>query len=163
VRAGDFFGPLPGNNWFSQGMVKPGRPVRAITYPGDPGVGHAWAYLPDLAEAMARIVNEDARLQAFETFHFRGHWDEDGLRMIEAIRSATGLPQLPVRRLPWMLFRLLSPAVPLFREMAEMRYLWREPFDLDNTRLVRLLGGEPHTPIVDAVRETLRGLGCLLQ
>lgn len=25
VRAGDFFGPRAGNNWFSQGLVKPGQ------------------------------------------------------------------------------------------------------------------------------------------
>ncbi|HEY0282789.1 MAG TPA: NAD(P)H-binding protein, partial [Rhizomicrobium sp.] len=34
VRAGDFFGPRAANNWFSQGLVKPGKPVTAITYPG---------------------------------------------------------------------------------------------------------------------------------
>jgi nucleoside-diphosphate-sugar epimerase len=40
VRAGDFFGPDAANNWFSQGLVKPGRPVTAIGYPGRPGFGH---------------------------------------------------------------------------------------------------------------------------
>jgi hypothetical protein len=27
VRFGDFFGPKPGNNWFSQGMISPGGPL----------------------------------------------------------------------------------------------------------------------------------------
>src|SRR5215472_17522908 len=27
VRFGDFFGPKPGNNWFSQGMITPNRPL----------------------------------------------------------------------------------------------------------------------------------------
>src|SRR5277367_6272122 len=39
VRAGDFFGPQSGNNWFSQGLVTPGKPVTAVSYPGRPGVG----------------------------------------------------------------------------------------------------------------------------
>src|SRR5262249_13604751 len=56
VRAGDFFGPSPGNNWFSQGLVKPGRPVSTITYPGARGVGHQWAHLPDVAETMVRLL-----------------------------------------------------------------------------------------------------------
>lgn len=34
VRAGDFFGPRAGNNWFSQGLVKPGQLPRIISYPG---------------------------------------------------------------------------------------------------------------------------------
>src|SRR5215470_9642509 len=45
VRAGDFFGPSAGNNWFSEGVVKPGKPVTSISYPGATGIGHAWAYL----------------------------------------------------------------------------------------------------------------------
>jgi len=45
VRAGDFFGPQPGNSWFSQGLLKPGQPVKAVNLPGMPGVGHQWSYL----------------------------------------------------------------------------------------------------------------------
>ena len=40
LRLGDFFGPRPGNNWFSQGLIKPGQPVTSVTYPGEAGVGH---------------------------------------------------------------------------------------------------------------------------
>jgi hypothetical protein len=42
-----------------------------------------------------------------------------------------------------------------------MRYLWRETVLLDNARLTATIGAEPHTPIAAALRETLRGLGCL--
>ncbi|KAF1016849.1 MAG: hypothetical protein GAK31_00108 [Stenotrophomonas maltophilia] len=40
LRMGDFFGPRPGNNWFSQGLVKAGQPVRRVIDPGTRGVGH---------------------------------------------------------------------------------------------------------------------------
>jgi len=50
VRAGDFFGPRAGNNWFSQALVKPGKPMTVVTYPGRGGGGHQWAYLPVAAE-----------------------------------------------------------------------------------------------------------------
>jgi nucleoside-diphosphate-sugar epimerase len=162
VRAGDFFGPRAGNSWFSQGFVKPGRPVRAVAYPGEPGVGHAWAYLPDAAEAMARLVERDAAASgAFGTFHFAGHWDEDGAGMVAAIRRAAGDPTLRVRRFPWALVAAASPFVPLFRELQELRHLWREPLRLDNARLVAAIGPEPRTPLDDSVRDTLAGLGCL--
>jgi nucleoside-diphosphate-sugar epimerase len=59
------------------------------------------------------------------------------------------------------LIRLLSPFVPLFRELAEMRYLWNTSVRMDNRRLVSVLGDEPHTPFDAAVRATLLGLGCL--
>ena len=44
LRTGDFFGRQAGNNWFAQGLVRPARPITAVSYPGSPGVGHQWAY-----------------------------------------------------------------------------------------------------------------------
>jgi hypothetical protein len=57
--------------------------------------------------------------------------------------------------------RLLSPFVPLFRELTEMRYLWSVPVRMENRQLRAVLGSEPHTPLNIAVRSTLVGLGCL--
>jgi len=161
VRAGDFFGPQAANNWFSQGLVKPGRPVKAITYPGRRGVGHQWAYLPDVAETMVRLLEMPERLKPFAVFHMDGHWDADGAQMIGAIRNAVGNPNIPVGKLPWLMMRALSPVVPVFRELLEMRYLWKLPVRMNNARLKATLGEEPHTPLDEAVRATLRGLGCL--
>jgi nucleoside-diphosphate-sugar epimerase len=160
VRAGDFFGPLAANNWFSQGLVKPGRPVTSITYPGKPGVGHQWAYLPDVAETMVRLIERAAELAPFATFHMDGQWDADGTQMVAAIRAAVGRP-VRVKAFPWWLLTAASPFVPLFRELLEMRYLWRTPIRMSNRRLVEALGAEPHTPLEAAVKATLTGLGCL--
>ena len=49
----------------------------------------------------------------------------------------------------------------LFREMREMRYLWRNSLRMDNARLETVLGREPHTPLDVAVEAALEGLGCL--
>lgn len=160
VRAGDFFGPRLGNSWFSQGLIKPGKPVRSVLYPGRAGVGHAWAYLPDLADTMVRLAGQEAQLAPFESVHFRGHWDADGAQMIGAIRRVAGGAAMTVRQLPWWALRLAAPLVPVFGEMAEMRYLWREPFELDNSKLLGLLGSETHTPLERAVRAALAGMGC---
>jgi nucleoside-diphosphate-sugar epimerase len=161
VRAGDFFGPRAGNSWFSQGLVKPGRPVRSVTYPGPPDVGHAWAYLPDVATTIARLLDREADLQPFDVFHFGGHWFDRGIAIAEATRRVARASGAPIRRFPWFAIYLLSPFVETFREMLEMRYLWRAPLQLDNRKLVAFLGEEPHTPLDTALHDTLRGLGCL--
>lgn len=164
VRAGDFFGPRgTGNSWFNAALVKPGKPVTSVVYPGREGVGHQWAYLPDVAATMVRLVEHEDRLEAFAVFHMDGHWDPDGTAVIGAIGQACGEPHLRVRRFPWWAVTLGSPFVPLFRETLELHYLWREPLRMDNTRLLAFLGEEPHTPLADAVRLTLSGLGCLRQ
>ena len=161
VRAGDFFGPRAGNNWFSQGLVKPGKALGVIDYPGAPGAGHSWAYLPDLAATMVRLVEQEARRAVYEVFHFRGHWDADGTALIAALRRVTGEPRLKVRSMPWWLLRVLAPFAVLPRELLEMRYNWDESFELDNTRLLGFIGGETRTPLDQALRETLEGLGCI--
>lgn len=165
VRAGDFFGPQAGNNWFSQGLIKPGQAVKSIAYPGRPDIGHAWAYLPDLATTMTQLIERESQLGTFETFHFAGHWDADGKQMTRAIRTAAragNRPEdIPVRTFPWPAITLLSPFVTLFREMREMRYLWSEPLQLSNEKLLSVLGTEVRTPLVDAVAASLAGLGCL--
>lgn len=161
VRAGDFFGPHAGNSWFAQGVVKPGAPLKSVVYPGKRDVGHAWAYLPDFAETIARVLDRESDLARFERFHFGGHYFERGVDMAECVREAVGAPRLPIRSFPWLALLALAPVVPLFREMAEMRYLWRRDLKLDNFKLVRFLGAEPHTPIITALRETLIALQCL--
>lgn len=164
VRAGDFFGPHAGNNWFSQGLVQPGKPVQSVSYPGRPGIGHTWAYLPDLAATMTQLVEVESRLAPFETFHFAGHWDADGMQMTRAIGAAARGDKrqsvVRIKSFPWPAITLLSPFVTLFREMREMRYLWQEPLRLNNEKLLGVLGSETRTPLLEAVRTTLAGLRC---
>jgi nucleoside-diphosphate-sugar epimerase len=164
VRAGDFFGPrLTGNSWFSQGLVEAGKPVRTVKLPGKPGVGHQWAYVPDVARTMVDLIARRAELPPFAMFHFGGYWDPDGKRMAEAIcRVAKRHGAQPVvRRFSWWLVYAAAPFVTTLRELLEMRYLWRTPVQLDNARLKETLGREPHTPLDVAVEATLAGLGCL--
>ena len=164
VRAGDFFGPKAGNNWFSQGLIKLGKPVRTVNNPGSKGVGHQWSYLPDVARTMAELLARRDSLAPFAAFHMAGHWDADGSQMSEAIGRvvARRTGQAPrIKSFPWWLLSLASPFVATFREMREMRYLWREPIRMDNSRLINLLGEEPHTPLDAAVEATLLGLGSI--
>jgi nucleoside-diphosphate-sugar epimerase len=108
-----------------------------------------------------RLLEKSDVLEDFAVFHMEGHWDADGTQMIAAIRKAASNPEIKVRKLLWLLMRLLSPFVPLFRELLEMRYLWAIPIHMSNTRLKEVLGSEPRTPLDNAVRETLIGIGCI--
>ena len=164
VRAGDFFGPRAGNSWFSQGLVKPARPVKTVSCPGGRGIGHQWSYLPDVARTMVELLARREMLDPFASFHMAGHWDADGTQMSAAIRRVVsrhtgGEPR--VVAFPWWLVTLASPFVATFREMREMRYLWRTPLRMQNAQLTAVLGHEPHTPLEEAIEATLLGMGCL--
>ena len=161
LRCGDFFGPQPGGSWFSQGMITPGKPIKSIMKPVIGGAGHAWAYLPDVGETFARLLDRDAELPDFARFHFDGVWDDNGMRIIDAVARAIGNTDLKVRRMPWWALPLAAPFNTMMREMAEMKPLWAHPLRLDNRDLVAFLGEEPHTPLDRAIATTLGALGCL--
>ena len=161
ARAGDYFGPRPGNSWLTDGMIRKGKPLRSIMNPAQPGVGHAWGYMPDVAETMARLIERADELAPFEVFHFGGHWFDDNADLARAALRVAGHPEGKVRRFPWWAMVAVSPFVTFAREVLEMRYLWREPIRLDNRKLVAFLGGEPHTALDEALRAALRGAGSL--
>jgi len=160
VRAGDFFGPQAGNNWFSQAVIKPGKRPRRIYNPGQAGVGHQWAYLPDVAETMVQLI-EKGGLADFAAYHMQGHWDEDGTGMTQTIVRVLGAPAVRVTPLPWWALRIASPFSTTLHELMELAYLWNRPVRLVNEKLRAQLGVEPHTPLELAVRTTLVAMGCL--
>jgi nucleoside-diphosphate-sugar epimerase len=156
LRAGDFFGPGATNGWLQQGMVAPGKPLTAVTYPGPLGVRHAWAYLPDLGETAARLLDLEAELAADASFNFGGH-QIDGHELLAAFEGLAGR-KLAVRPFPWFALHAVAPFNETLRELLEMRYLWRDTVLLDNRRLAAQLGAEPHTPLAAALAATLAGL-----
>jgi nucleoside-diphosphate-sugar epimerase len=161
LRAGDFFGPPPSNSWLTEVMAPGVRPLRRVVYPGVREAGRAWAYLPDLGETLARLLDQEDRLGGFARFHFGGHWLSPGVQMAEAVRRVVGDPGLPIRPFPWLVIRALAPFNETFQGLVETSYLWRQPLRLDNARLVAFLGAEPHTPLDEAVRASLPGLAAL--
>jgi nucleoside-diphosphate-sugar epimerase len=158
VRAGDYFGPRKGNNWFSEGLLGGAKSVKRVFYPGPAQVGHSWAYLPDLAETMVRLLERERTLGNFEVFHFRGHWLEEGIEMASSVCRTAGIAPRKIHAFPWFAVVLAAPFVEVCREMLEMRYLWKRPLRLDNRKLVAAIGAEPHTPLDEAVAATFRGV-----
>lgn len=162
LRAGDFFGPAAPNSSLQWLTTRKGGRVRGVYASGPVDVGHAFAYLPDLAETLARLLDRESELAAFETFHFAGHWLARADEMAASIRRVTGDPSIPVKAFPYPMLYVLSPVVETFRELLEMRYLWEKPIGLDDGKLRAFLGGDvPATPYDTAMRESLADMGCL--
>lgn len=159
LRAGDYFGPGARSSWFAQAMVTSGKPLTRVTNPARGG-GHSWAYLPDLAEAFARLLEIPDRLKPFERLQFEGLFDETGTTLTQALSRVAG-KDLSVWPFPWWLIRALAPFGGFMREAAEIAPYWRHPVRLNNTRLIELLGEEPRTDLDLALRETLASLNSL--
>lgn len=161
LRAGDFFGPGLGGQSMDWLTVRRGGRVRSVYAPGPSHVGHAFAYLPDLGEAAARLADREAELPALASFHFTGHWLGGAQGLAQSIRRVLGRPDLPIKPFPVAVLRLIAPFNETIRELLEMQYLWKKPIGLSNRRLVAFLGEEPHTALDTAVRATLDDMGML--
>jgi nucleoside-diphosphate-sugar epimerase len=163
VRAGDFYGSGTGS-WLDMAIGK-GLHQGRLVYPGPLDVPHAWAYLPDLARCFVALAQRDD-LPSHVRFHFPGH-TLTGAELLDAIEKAArelGVwNNRPMRRsaFPWWALRALGWAVPMWRELAKMSYLWRVPHALDGRRLARAIGPLPHTPLAQAMRATLLATAAL--
>ncbi len=163
IRAGNFFGSGTGT-WFDAVSVKDIR-KGAFTSPGGLDTATAWAYLPDLAQTFVKVAQERRRLKAFEVFHFKGSslTDQRWLDLLTPIAREQGWLKtnqcMAFKPLPWAVIRLGALFVPAWAALLEMRYVWNTPHQLDNARLVELIGPEPHTPLGKAVRRSLAELG----
>ncbi len=155
LRSGDFFGAGSGS-YFDRLLVRDIASGR-LTYPGPLDVVHEWAYLPDLAEALRRLVDARATLPPFAQFGFPGH-AVTGREMVGAISRACGRG-FNVSSMPWPMLRLFGAVIPVFRELSEMAYLWSTPHAIDGTRLAAVIGDIPFTPLDRAVASALLDLG----
>lgn len=155
VRAGDFIDDRQTGNWFESHIaarVDRGR----VLYPGPLDCVHAWAWLPDLARAMAALATVRASLPAFATFGFAGY-TLTGRELIASLERGAGR-SLAVNGLPWPLLRLAGLVSPVLRETVEMAYLWRTPHAIDGTRLAAALPGFRPTPVDRAIAAALAGI-----
>lgn len=169
IRAGDFFGHGTGS-WLDLMIAKDLARGRLV-YPGPLDRPHAWAYLPDLAQAFVAVAERSDNAPAFETLHFAGH-TATGAEFIAALQqAAAALGVAPaagwrVGGFPWPLIRAAGLVWPMGRALARMSYLWRVPHALDGRRLAARIGGtgsssppwEPR-PLAEALRLALADLG----
>jgi nucleoside-diphosphate-sugar epimerase len=163
LRAGDFFGGGSGS-WVDLVIVKSLRAGKLV-YPGPTDLAHAWAYLPDLAHAFVATAARPPQAAArFERFGFAGH-TLTGAELLAAIEgAAASLGIVPASgwkhgNMPWGIIRIGGLVVPMWRQLAEMAYLWKVPHTVDGAVLEQSVGPLPATPLGEALRETLLGLG----
>lgn len=158
LRAGDFFGTAGTGSWFDLVITsKLGK--NKLTYPGPLDRKHAWTYLPDLADSFVRLAETASKNRSFECFHFPGH-NVTGTELKAAIEKAVG-HELKTVGLPWPILKLAGMAVPMWREIAEMRYLWHDAHSMMSSELAERIGSVPHTSFQTAVRNALVDLDLL--
>ena len=152
LRAGDFYGTAKGGNWFDQ-MIASKLRKGAFTWPGTSNIPHAFAYLPDLADAFIALAERSSELGPWTTFNFEGH-TLTGDQTKSIIETIIG-KKLKSTAAPWMIIRAIGIFQPIMRELAKMSYLWFTPHSLSGKKLEQFLGHVKSTSPEAALRQTL--------
>jgi nucleoside-diphosphate-sugar epimerase len=156
LRAGDYFGGDGRGAWFDRVIIKDIGAGR-LTWPGPLDRVHEWAYLPDYAQALVRLTDARGRLAPFTAVGFAGH-AVTGREFAAAIARACRR-DFKIGYMPWRMLKLMGFAVPVFRELCEISYLWSVPHAIDGAALTAIIGEIPHTPLDQAVAAALASLG----
>lgn len=152
LRAGDYIDTEASGNWFDQILTaKLGKGI--LSYPGQPNIDHAWAYLPDVTRAAVQLAQMRDDLHRYEEVLFEGY-TLTGHQLAEYIHAATGV-NVKLKQMNWLPIRLVAPVWNMGRSLLEMRYLWDTPHRLDPRRFDQLLPDFVPTPIDQALRRAL--------
>ena len=152
VRAGNFYGSeLPGD-WFGELILREAKQHRVALNPAY-FVKNAWAYLPDLAQALLIVAKQRSQFSAFENFHFAGH-------LVTADETCSALEKAVPYQLkrvgyPWFLLKMMG-GMPVIRGLVEMRYIWENELGLHDPRLEALLGSHFGMPFEVAIAHTAK-------
>jgi nucleoside-diphosphate-sugar epimerase len=152
LRGGDFIEREQTGNWFDSQIANKAH-KGIFTYPGRMDAVHAWAYLPDMARAMADLAEIRTELPRFATFGFEGY-SLTGAELKAAVALSVAHP-LKLKSTPWGILGLIGVFSPVLREVIEMRYLWDTPHRIDGTALQAALPHFKLTPLAVAMSDAL--------
>ena len=153
--AGDFYGPTASDQspLLGRRFLKALGLGRTMTVFGDPDVPHACAYIPDVAEGLATLGENEKALG--RAYHLPTSWNGSIRELMTKFALAAGRP-LRLRRTPKIALWLAGLTNAAIREALEMLYLWEVPCRLDDRRFVETFGVRA-TPVEKSIRQTLFG------
>ena len=139
LRAGDFIDTTASGNWFDLIITKNTAKTGKISYPGNPEVPHAWAYLPDYAANFALLANRRAELPRFCSLNYAGITLSGN-----ALAAALGVK---LSKMSWLPFQLTRPFWPMAKHLLELRFQWDTAHQLDDSGLRALIPDPVETPL----------------
>lgn len=152
ARASDFWGPEGGNDHLGARFMPKLLAGRRLTHIASPDVPHSWTYLPDVGRTLATLGTDERAWG--RAWHVPTLEPQTYRRMAELLAAEAGAPAPKISTIPHWLQRGLGVAVPLLRELEEVRHQFTHPFVLDSTAATDTFGLEP-TPLDEALAATV--------
>jgi nucleoside-diphosphate-sugar epimerase len=160
ARAADFVGPqVPADHSHLVRQLPALRAGRRAWVVGDPDAPRSWAYLPDVAETLATLGTDDRAWG--RAWHVPSTPARSQRQALGDLAAAMSSPTRPapapkVSGIPWPVLSAVGLAVPLMREVVDVRHQFDQPFVVDATETTATFGLTA-TPWDEVVRATVAG------
>ena len=155
ARAADFVGPqVPGDHSHLNRQLPSLRKGRRAWVIGDPDAPRSWAYMPDVAATMATLGTDERALG--RAWHVPSAPPRSQREALTDLATAMALPPVPVSGIAWPVLRAVGLAVPVMREVLDVRHQFDQEFVTDATATTETFGLTA-TPWEETVRATVAG------
>ena len=152
ARAPDFYGPGAAvTTIYGERVFKPAIEGKKVSVMGKLDVPHTFIFLDDFARGMATLGEREESLG--EVWHLPCAPTPTQRELLTLIFQTAG--QAPrMGETPALVFKALSPFVPIMRELDELLYQWENPYQFNHDKFERAFGAET-TPHHEAVQQTV--------
>lgn len=154
LRLPDFYGPHVDKSFLWSAFVQAKKGGRAQLV-GPIDTPHQFVFVPDVGPIVVRMLNTPAAWG--QMWNFAGSGTTTQRELVTKIYAMTG-SKLRMMVAGKTTLRVMGLFSPLMREMVEMHYLQTNPVLLDDSRLIKLLGGVERTSYEQGIRQTLEAM-----
>jgi nucleoside-diphosphate-sugar epimerase len=155
ARAADFVGPqVPGDHSHLTRQLPALRRGRRAWVIGDPDALRGWSYLPDVAATLATLGTDQRALG--RAWHVPSAIRSQR-QAITDLAAAMRVGPVAVTGIPWPVLRAVGLAVPLMREVVDVRHQFDQEYVIDATATTKTFGLTA-TPWDEVVRATVAGV-----
>jgi nucleoside-diphosphate-sugar epimerase len=155
ARAADFVGPqVPADHSHLVRQLPALRKGRRAWVVGDPDVPRSWAYLPDVAETLVTLGTDERAWG--RAWHVPSAGPRSQRQALSDLAAAMHAPAPTVSGIPWPVLSAVGLAVPMMREVVDVRHQFDQPFVIDSRETTATFGLTA-TPWAEVVRATVGG------
>lgn len=154
VRGSDYVGAGVGPNGHVTRHIPAALRGKTAWVIGKTDVPHSWTDVLDVARTLVAVADRPDTWG--RVWHVPSNAPRTQREALTEVLAAGGYPPVAVRAIPMPVLRGLALVNPLLREIADLSYMWTQPYVLDSSLTQQTLDLAP-TPWDEVCRRTLEG------
>lgn len=153
VRGSDYMGAGPGDYAHVPRVIEKALKGNAVRVIGSADQPHTWTDVRDMGRALATVATEESAWG--KVWHAPSNAPRTQAEAVNDVLASVGAKPVSVKAMPALMFTVVSPFVPIVRELKETEYQFTRPYVMDSSAITAAFGLEP-SPWDDLCRRTAK-------